>query len=604
MGVTGQRPKSQRHHNQVHRSADALRNLKVSLEAGEVDKGLYDLKRAAACFTPHDAQFLYSSSIKACGEFMEWESAVNLLEHMHSVGIHPNTVCYNAAMTACVRSKQAEHALTLWEVFHDKLEMQADNYTASAVLKAYAMQEMYREAIEFLIKLPKMGVIPNQYVYCATINACEQGRQVGLAMKIFQLMQDRGVQPNTRTCTSLINACKAESRWQDAVQILDGMASLGLVPDWHTYSAAISACAKAGKFHPVLRILEKIRSSGLEPNLVTYGAILSACATGNQWRKALEILNSMTMDPDEPAYYTVISALKRASRWEEAVQVLTKMKQKGMIPDKRNYESVVHLCYKAGQVQIATDLFNEAARHGIKVNPPTAKKQSTEMEQNSTQAPSASSHSQAARFETGLQAVRPPGLVMPSIIQPDQTIMQQHTHQGQPQVLAPTPTPAVQEPIRRSSSPSIPSPSKLSQVAPSPTPTVQETRQTVMNKHADHREVIQRPSVAPPLPPAVQQALAVVKAPDFDANSPDVQAALLNKALRVAGQSGAWDQAVDIFLVMTDQETRIDQDSLAAAADACSRAHESEWLRVLQNHQEFLQIHEKVSAGSCSVAPM
>eukprot|EP00973_Karenia_brevis_P031102 4290149-Karenia_brevis.AAC.1 len=40
-------PESQRHYNQFHVSPDALKNLKESLTAGEVEKGVKELKRAA-----------------------------------------------------------------------------------------------------------------------------------------------------------------------------------------------------------------------------------------------------------------------------------------------------------------------------------------------------------------------------------------------------------------------------------------------------------------------------------------------------------------------------------------------------------------------------
>merc|ERR1712004_338425 len=54
--------------------------------------------------------------------------------------------------------------------------------------------------------MQRQGAVPNTITYNALISACEQGKQPGRALQLFETMQRQGVAPNTITYNALISA--------------------------------------------------------------------------------------------------------------------------------------------------------------------------------------------------------------------------------------------------------------------------------------------------------------------------------------------------------------------------------------------------------------
>merc|ERR1711938_278624 len=115
-----------------------------------------------------------------------WQSAVQLLESAEArYGVTPNTITYNAAISACEKGGQWERALALLD----------------------AMQAA--------------GVAPDTITYSAAISACEKGGQWERALALLDEMQAAGVAPNTITYNATISACEKGGQWERALSLLD-----------------------------------------------------------------------------------------------------------------------------------------------------------------------------------------------------------------------------------------------------------------------------------------------------------------------------------------------------------------------------------------------
>ena len=92
-----------------------------------------------------------------------------LLQEMQDKEISSDTIAYNAAISACAKGGQWQHAVTLFE------DMQDEN------------------------------IAPDTDTYYAANSACEKGHQWHLALTLLQEMQDKKIAPDTITCKAAIS---------------------------------------------------------------------------------------------------------------------------------------------------------------------------------------------------------------------------------------------------------------------------------------------------------------------------------------------------------------------------------------------------------------
>ena len=260
-----------------HARSQQLAALRKASNRHEVAQLWQDLARQRCTVTE------YNMGISA------FARAVQLLETM---GVPPNTVSFNAAISACSRAKQWERALSLLDQMPAR-GVRADVVTYSAAISALAVGEAWENALALLQRMESEGLHPNVITMNAAINACEKGQHWEGALELLERMEARGPPPNLVSYNAAISACAKGRQWQAALALLERLHSRGLQADEITCNAAISACAAAGEWRPALALLERMRGFGVAPNTITYNAVLAACKNGGQWERAVALLAQM-----------------------------------------------------------------------------------------------------------------------------------------------------------------------------------------------------------------------------------------------------------------------------------------------------------------------
>ncbi|CAK9020915.1 unnamed protein product [Durusdinium trenchii] len=246
----------------------------------------------------------------------QWPRAMELLRCMEEDGMLLDTVCFNAALSACASCGQFEAALQLLEQM-DASQVPKSYATASAAIVACGRRWPW--ALHFLASMPR-----NTFSYSAAISACEKSGELerdaavvgGHAAWSVRLLER--VPWNVVTCSACIAACEKGREWRRALQMLrqmraaeavrrkSGAASLvrgahaGKVePNTFSYNSAISACERGSQLTNALELLQATRpqptTQGVrrrfrEQDVVTYGSAIFACEHGGQWHTALKLL--------------------------------------------------------------------------------------------------------------------------------------------------------------------------------------------------------------------------------------------------------------------------------------------------------------------------
>mmetsp|Transcript_39085 Transcript_39085/g.123133 ORF Transcript_39085/g.123133 Transcript_39085/m.123133 type:complete len:185 (+) Transcript_39085:173-727(+) len=152
-----------------------------------------------------------------------------LTEAMPADGITPDTVSYNAAITAHANAQPArpDGALSLLRAMEGEEGSPPDNFSYNGVISALGRAGRWEEAVALLRQLAAGEVA--------------HGGEV-------------------------------------------------LSPDQVSYTAAISACAEAGRAAEAAALLEELRSSGLPLSILPFSKAIAAAAKAGEWRTACATL--------------------------------------------------------------------------------------------------------------------------------------------------------------------------------------------------------------------------------------------------------------------------------------------------------------------------
>lgn len=342
----------------------------------------------------------YNSVISCCAKAGEVQPALDLLKTMRRRGVKPDTVTYNALMSACVSNyKWWKTALTL-------------------------LDECHREA----------GVDPDVVTYTVAVRACGRGGMTTRALTLFEVIKDKGeLEPDVYLYTSVMDVCAKAGMWRRALELLDEMRNepYYLKPNAFTYSVAISACGKGGQWERALELMTQMREKRVPVNTVTYNAAISALAnasakqmrmsgkdsasthnsklrvratknsrkelergivadednddddnedsdttdqgpTQELWEKALGLIDQMkrtNVPRDAITYSCAIKACGAAGRWKEALTIIEVM-QRSPVPKNRpnriSYTNAITACGRSGRHEEALRLFEDMKKDGVR----------------------------------------------------------------------------------------------------------------------------------------------------------------------------------------------------------------------------------------------
>lgn len=264
----------------------------------------------------------------------KWTKVLSELKKMRGLGIEPNVVVYDAAISACEKLGRWNKALSLLEEMRDA------------------------------------GILPSASTYTAAISACKKGKRWKKVLSLFEEMRGTAIEPDAAIYGAAISASEKGGEWERALSLLEEMRRVGMEPDATTYGAAISACEKGGNWDKALSLLREMRRAGKQPNATTYNAAISAFGKDGQWEEALSLITEMRgqgIAPDVMTYNAAISACEKDKQWKKALSLFDEMRCVGVEPDVMTYNISIQACASAEQSVEAIQIFSEAQQN-VEIN--------------------------------------------------------------------------------------------------------------------------------------------------------------------------------------------------------------------------------------------
>ncbi|KAJ4892934.1 Pentatricopeptide repeat-containing protein [Raphanus sativus] len=319
------------------------------------------------------------------------EDSLRLLSLMRRGLVHPNSVTYLSALSACSGSQRVTegkqiHALLwkvgieselriesmlmdmyskcgsiedAWKVFESSEE--TDEVSMTVMLAGLAQNGSEEEAIHFFIRMLRSGVEIDANVVSAVLGVSFVDNSLGLGKQLHSLVIKRRFSGNTFVSNGLINMYSKCGDLDDSLSVFRRMSERNYV----SWNSMIASFARHGHGLAALKLYEEMIRQDVKPTDVTFLSLLHACSHVKLINKGQELLKHMQdvhgIEPRTAHYACIVDMLGRAGRLEEAKSFIDSMRTK---PDSLVWQALLGACSFYGDTETgryaAEQLFRSA----------------------------------------------------------------------------------------------------------------------------------------------------------------------------------------------------------------------------------------------------
>lgn len=255
-----------------------------------------------------------------------WKSAIQLLALcIKKCGIAtPNTVSFNACLSACESAEELEHALALLQAMEMEHQIQPDVVSFSAVLSACAKTAQWETALEQLVNMRCREIFPDTIAYNSVTTACSEAIQWQKCLQILKLTSLTSA--DQVMFNAILKGMEKSMLWQHALILLRTM-ELGhsLKGNLITYNTLMSTCQKCSQWERSLHFFLQLGLVKLIPDLVSYNTCLAACRKGAAWQQALQLWKPLQHRMDVVGHLELLAACMDSGQMDLAPVILEGM---------------------------------------------------------------------------------------------------------------------------------------------------------------------------------------------------------------------------------------------------------------------------------------
>ncbi|CAE8607742.1 unnamed protein product, partial [Polarella glacialis] len=317
-----------------------------AVDAGSGFGGLDDVTDAT------HALVAYNATMAGCLSEGRWPRTLHLLERMFSLGVSPDAISYNTAISCSEKGSRWEVALALLTCMELQTSLAPNVISYTAAISACSRGLQWRRALALASEMRLQKVFPNVITYGACIAACARGRQWNRALHLLCQMREQRLQANLVTRNAAVSALAAGRHWLRALEVF-GLSDL-------TASGSRNRRQNIRSDEDQnLRLPRQSSAHGgagcTEPAVVAHGAALSACEAGGLWIQALALLQRMRLQRLElgPASCnSALGACAKAGRWAQVFHLMSVMKQESdgrAEPDVATFIMAAAACERGGR---------------------------------------------------------------------------------------------------------------------------------------------------------------------------------------------------------------------------------------------------------------
>ncbi|XVE66504.1 hypothetical protein DITRI_Ditri08aG0084600 [Diplodiscus trichospermus] len=255
------------------------------------------------------------------------DEAVWVFHEMSKTLEKPTVVTIINLLEAC--SLSAELRRSKWA--HGvaiRREMAADVAVATAIIDMYAKCGAIDTSRKVFDQMPEKNVVS----WSAMVAAYGMNGLPREALALLPEMKLQGLKPNSVTTLSALSACSHGGLIEEGLTFFKSMAhDYGIFPGLEHYSCVIDMLSRAGKLDTAIGLINQI-PNGLQIRASAWGALLSACRShGNSELGAGALSRVLELEPMNSAGYLLGSSMYAAEGlWDKAKRMRQLVKERGL----------------------------------------------------------------------------------------------------------------------------------------------------------------------------------------------------------------------------------------------------------------------------------
>ncbi|KAL8216956.1 hypothetical protein R6Q57_023793 [Mikania cordata] len=208
------------------------------------------------------------------------ENSVNSRSLANAKTIHQHFLENNVIYSSIILDKltrvyisfhQLEHAHRVFDKMPNP-ERKNNVLLWNQLIRAYAWEGPFDNAIELYVEMMRSGVTPNKYTYPFALKACSAIGDVELGKRIHERVKSEVLDNDVYVCTALVDFYTKCGLLGDAQQVFDKMSNKDAV----AWNAMIAGSSLHGLYDKTIQLVKEMQVAGLRPNPSTVVAILPA----------------------------------------------------------------------------------------------------------------------------------------------------------------------------------------------------------------------------------------------------------------------------------------------------------------------------------------
>jgi len=234
----------------------------------------------------------FNADISACEKVEQWERTLSLFSELQELDMKPNATGFNASISTS--AEHVEHEQLLPSSRKSRVGMTPDIISFNGAISACHKGEQWERVLSLFSDLEGMGMTPSVFSFNAGISACQKGELWERSLLLFSAIQEARMKPDMASCTAAIAACKKGHQWERALSLLRYLKKSRMTLDLVSFGAAMSG---GGQWKRQVRLLRESQEAGITPNVTSFNAAISACEQDGVWRRASLQISSASMVP-------------------------------------------------------------------------------------------------------------------------------------------------------------------------------------------------------------------------------------------------------------------------------------------------------------------
>ncbi|CAN8239649.1 unnamed protein product [Cochlearia groenlandica] len=231
-----------------------------------------------------------------------------------------------------------------------------------------------KKAMKLLDEMIQAGHKPENFTYCAAIDAFCQAGMVDDAAELFDFMVTKGSAvsaPTAKTFALMIVALAKNDKAKECSELISRMISTGCLPDVSTYKEVVEGMCVAGKVDEAYKFVDEMSNKGYPPDIVTYNCFLRVLCENKKSDEALKLYRRMIetrcCDPSVQTYNMLISMYFEMDDPEGAFNTWKEMDKRDCCQDIETYCVMINGLFDCCRDKEACLLLEEVVNKGLKL---------------------------------------------------------------------------------------------------------------------------------------------------------------------------------------------------------------------------------------------